>query len=129
MIKYLYFSEVSFSAFPQDELGQSEVWVGLLDPDHHEDEGLGVLAGEEARLDVVVQSHLAVTAGADLAQLTLGVYRSSGNSNNVQGPAGRSNGNLNSNEDSIPVPSRYSHLIFTFQLNIIAATCRHRPAL
>ena len=88
MIKYLYFSEVSFSAFPQDELGYSEVWVALLDPDHHQDEGLAVPAGEEAGLDGVVESHLAVTVGADLAKLTVRVSRSSQNSNNVQGGSG-----------------------------------------
>ena len=84
-VKYLYFSEVSFSAFPQDELGHGKVWVTLFDPDHHQDEGLAVPAGEEAGLDGVVESHLAVTAGADLTQLTLPVSRSSQNSNNVQG--------------------------------------------
>ena len=70
MITYLYFSEVSFSAFPQDELGHSEVRVPLLGPDHDEDEGLGVLAGEEGGLDDVVKSHLAVRSRTVLPQLS-----------------------------------------------------------
>ena len=62
MITYLYFSEVSFSAFPQDELGHSEDCVPLLGPDHDEDEGLAVLASQQGGLDDVVESHLAVSS-------------------------------------------------------------------
>ena len=85
MIKYLYFSKVSFSAFPQDELGQREVRVGLFDPDHHQNEGLPVPAVEKAGLDDVVETHLAVTPGASLPPLTIRVLSSSQNSNYAQG--------------------------------------------